>query len=270
MPLIINSGPGSRLYTAAGGGDPEFLFFYNYDSGTTASQNGVSLLTPQQAQGTVTPVIASPRGSTTALRMNIGNGSVDWVPEMRWQIDSPGYSELWIEYAVYFPDGTEGIGPAFDLIQTAGSHHFKQLRVGDGATHDDDSQMRFGASMEDSESMFIEYGGPGDPDFYVSPGPPPVDGGSTAMPPALGEWTTLKWHLKSPTVTPTDWGNSTGIIQLWVNGSLAIDIDGASQSTANRAMRNGYFFGAQTSCYVAANSKVDVTDIIFHTSDPSP
>src|SRR5688572_24862180 len=176
--------------------DPEVLFFYDYSSGTTHSENGVSLLTPQQAQGTVSIASnPSPRGSTTALRMNIGNGSVDWVPEMRWQIDAPGYSELWIEMSVYWPDGTEGMGPAFDLIQTAGSHHFKQLRVGDGATHDDDTQMRFGCSMEDSESIFIEYGTPG---IWVNPGPPPVDGGTANYPSALGVWQTYKWHLKSP------------------------------------------------------------------------
>lgn len=168
---------------------------------------------------------------------------------------------------MYWPNGTEGMGPAFDLVQTAGSHHFKQLRVGDGATHDDDTQMRFGASMTSDESIFVEYGTPG---IWVNPGPPPVGDGQTDFPRQLGVWERYKWHLKSPTVTPTEWGNGNGIIQLDINGVRRIDISTASQSPANRAMRNGYFFGAQTSCYVASGSKVDVTDIIFHTSDPSP
>lgn len=248
-------------------GSQNFLFFYNYNSGTTASQNGVSLLTPTNAQGTVSIASnPSPRGSTTALRMNVGTGEVNWLPEMRWQIDSPGYTELWMELSVYWPDGTEGMGPAFDLIDI-GNHHFKQLRVGDGATHDDDTQMRMGCSMQSDESIFIEYGTPG---IWVNTGaPPPPGDGTCQFVEQLGEWHRYLWHLKSPTVTPTEWGNGNGIIQLDINGVRRINITTGSQSPANRAMRNGYFFGAQTACYAASGSKADVTDIIFHTSEPS-
>lgn len=257
----------NAIKRSTSGESPDFLFFYNYDSGTTHSENGVSVLTPTNAQGTVSIASnPSPRGSTTALRMNVGNGEVDWLPEIRWQIAPPGLTEFWLEFSIYWPDGTEGMGPAFDLIDV-GNHHFKQLRWGDGETHNDDAQLRAGCSMQSDESIFVEYGTPG---IWVNPGPPPPPGDGTCQyVESLGAWHRYLWHIKSPTVTPTEWGNGNGIIQLDINGVRRINITTASQCPANTATQNGYIGGAQTGCYVATGSKFDLTDIIIHTSEPS-
>lgn len=265
------AGAGSRLFVASDGGSSAFFTddFTSYATGTTdnsinGSGNGFSWGGGNTGFIQIVDCSSFQRsgGSNRAVEFNFNTGN---NAELDFAIGNPGYTELYLRYYLYYPSGSESpsVGPAWTRT---GSGNNKFIRIGDGATHADDLDMRFGASTDQTgsdEEIFLETGGP---TFYVSPGAVPIgDHVDPFTASILGSWAKIEWHLKSPTTTPTGWGEGNGIIQVWVNDVLRVDYTVGSQSPANTKMRNGYLFGYPNGSY-SAGSKVYMTDFAIGTS----
>lgn len=252
------AGAGSRLFVASDGGSSAF-FTDDFASGDLSkSANGFSWGGGNTGYVQVINCSSFQRsgGSSRAVEFNFDTGN---NAELDFVIGNPGYTELWMRYYMYYPNGSESpsVGTSWTRV-SSGNNKF--LRIGDGATHADDTDMRFGASTDQTgsdEEVFIETGGPG---FYVSPGAVPVGDHINPFTSSVkGSWAKIAWHLKSPTTTPSGWGEGDGIIQAWLNDSLVVNYTVGSQSPANTKMRNGYLLGFPNGSY-SSGSKLYVSD----------
>ena len=243
--------------------------FTSYPLGTTnasinKSQGGFSWVAGSYLQ---TVDITSFRGgldTNRAVEFNFGSGN---LAELRWQVASPGYTEMWWSFYLYYPTGAESPNIGSSGVRS-GEHPFggannKFWRFGDGATHDDDTFMRSGWSTDPTgpgyfgeEDLFPETGGP---DGWASPGPVPIgDHVNPFTQGYRGIWRKITLHHKAPTILAPGRGQGNGVMEVFINDALAAGYYVGSQCPPGTRVRNGYMLGFVNGIYVP-NTKVYMT-----------
>jgi hypothetical protein len=236
----------------------------SFEDGSLVGNSFLSWGTPKQTAVTTD----NPRTGTHSLRFSYPDGGS--FAEQRWTITP--VRELWFEYWVYFPDGTEGLGTAAYAhdVPPSGSNNNKLWKVAErhsGAAVTALLECRPG-SVVSAASNVISAGRPmwGKPDDGVGSnnyGMPTNLG--VVNDEDLGVWRRWRFHLKV-----SDEGASNGAWEMWKDDTLLI----SDTSIANDASVyseafwiEGYFFGANNA-EVNADTYIWMDDLKFYTSDP--
>lgn len=183
------------------------------------------------------------------------------------RFDLPPSQELWFDYYIYLPDGTEGLGTAaYAHRDDTGADNNKFWKI---------AESHSGASVTALLEAFPEAGNGG-----IAKSRPmwgnPADGVSSSTyglggsdpivkTEDLGGWSYWRFHLKI-----SDPGASNGVWRMWKNGDLIVDGTGIandpSDSDRNKYL-TGYLMGWSNSGF-DQDTYVWLDDLRFFSADP--
>lgn len=208
--------------------------------GTSHSQNGYKWNT----NNSVSSDIARTGNYSLKFTFDGVPSGKDSFDEVRFQLGK-NQSHLYMEYYMYFPDGTEGIGPKYVHRKDTGPNNNKFFRVWDDDYNS--FNVKYGFSMHptsDGSKITPECakdGGANGKNGMTSTG----SFGNAQ----LGRWMHIKIHIA------TDTGNGA-VVELWRDGVKIIDDKVSNIPKTNNYFRNGYILGW-------ANSGFDKTTNIY-------
>ncbi len=176
-----------------------------------------------------------------------------------------GQTELWTEYWVYFPDGTEGLGAEYLHRYPGTTQHQQQLfELYGPATN----QMTLGIRSETSSLL------DGDNKYYPlwsrrDNGVTMSGQGADQLNPALnddwrGRWVQFRMHYD---LSENDNDSS---VQMWIDGVLSMDnttLNAGYPNAAQETLTRGMLFGSAKAGF-AADTNVYVDDFKMYTEDP--
>lgn len=146
-------------------------------------------------------------------------------------------SEVYINFYVYYPDGTEGLGAKYVHRDDAGPDNNKFFRIWD--EHYTQFNIKAGFSTLPSGSssyIFPEKGtnGGGTGNFSMPYNNIKIDNSR------LGRWMEVRMHIK------TDDGSRNGILELYLDGQPAIEVRNVNlhpKDASKNYFKHAYFFG---------------------------
>ncbi|WP_168118645.1 heparin lyase I family protein [Paenibacillus sp. HB172176] len=176
-----------------------------------------------------------------------------------------GQTELWTEYYVYFPDGTEGVGPSFQHRYPGSNANQQVIFELDGPAN---NQMKMGIrastnSVLDGDNKYYPIWSRKDTGTVMS------GQGANQLNPALtdawrGRWVQLRMHYAVSAST------SDSSVQLWADGSLVMDnttLNGGYPDSEQELFTSGFLFGSAREGF-AADTYVYVDDFKITNVDP--
>lgn len=170
-------------------------------------------------------------------------------------------SEVWLEYYLYHPDGTEGISGIAEYQHGAdgSSENDKFFRLW-GEEYTDRGKVGLSSNPladTDDSNIFFEYSlanagmsnnGLGGVDFITDA--------------RRGEWIRIRLHFRKNS------GASDGIMRLWIDDSLVLDHENLNASLGSYAYWDrGYFFGSDNSGS-PNTSAIYLDDLKLYDADP--
>ena len=220
------------------------------------------------------------RVGNQCLRMRFAAGDTEPLADMRFTI--PGQPrEVWLEWWIYFPDGTEPNGSGgfinrYSHPDQTSTDNNKLLRLWGGdydTTVSGISRNKVGLEMEKAATagdstvypQATDAGGnsvlsyAGDSVNFVA------DVGSSAATCRRGRWAELRFHTKLSTAS----GANDGLLELWVDRTKILTKTGLNLwATGVNYFSQGYILGQHNSGYlVDTHIYVDVP-VRLYTSDP--
>ena len=248
-----------------GGGDVDPFFSDDFETGNlNHEEGGFSWGTPDDCAVTTD----NPYAGTHSLRFYyVGTVDGDASPQLNFELASPGYRELWFEYRIYFPDGTEGLGTAaYDhRVPPEGPSNNKFWKI---AEVEGGAAVTFLLESYPDTSPVITKARPmwGNPDDGVASNAYGDLGGEPLITESdLGNWVHWQFHLKV-----SDEGSTNGAWQMWKDGELLISdtaIDNAPSVYAEGVLLVGYLMGWCNAGF-DDDTYIWIDDVKFYDSDP--
>lgn len=258
MPRVVLHAPGTTPWA---GGDPgpgptvEPFFeddFEGYAVGASVSSGGNARFTWVGSRETeVSDLMA--RSGTRSLRFRYDDVPEDshvWA-EQRFSILGDPLTEVWVEYYLYYPDGTEGIGSApmnhWDNPNASDNNKFFRL-WGGGHSAYGGNNSKVGMSTRPRNDgpeghIFFEYtahGRSGTGPFDIGTNP-----NEWRWEDDLGRWIQVRMYYKHVGAP----GANDAHFTLWKDGQVWIDAPNVNQDyeSAHPFWDSGYIFGADNS-----------------------
>lgn len=173
-------------------------------------------------------------------------------------------TEVWLEWYIYFPDGTEGVGPKY--------HHRSQSGCPSSATNNKFIRIwgnDYNAPNKVGAETWATGGGDSRLDgMAVLNGSGPIRYigryGSFINDGTRGRWVQIRAHFKL-----ADIGKSNGIVRFWVDGKLVIDERSVAVYSTNglHYWDQGYLLGWANSGF-NENTPVFVDDFVIYNRNP--
>jgi len=261
------SGVGTVSFSANATSSPAegAFFFTDFESdrpGSKPSGDGVFSWGVSDGGTSVTDEWAMT--GSKSLRFRIPKSSepgVNYNNEIRFSLGRK-VTEIWIEYYLYYPDGTEGI-PGVERYRHGedpnSSDNDKFFRIW-GGSYSNRNKIGFSTRPlpdPDDSNIFPEYAkdggglgtyGLGSEDFVTDA--------------VRGQWIQVRLHFR------LDTGSGDGQIHLWIDGAPVIGHSGLYVGPlTNRFWDAGYFFGAANSGSPNP-SAIYMDDLQFFATDP--
>ncbi|WP_168118649.1 heparin lyase I family protein [Paenibacillus sp. HB172176] len=177
-----------------------------------------------------------------------------------------GQNELWTEYYVYFPDGTEGVGPSFQHRYPGSNANQQVIFELDGPAN---NQMKMGIrastnNILDGNNKYYPIWSRRDNGIVMS------GQGADQLDPALtddwrGRWVQLRMHYN---LSPN---NNDSTVQLWVDGNLVMDnttLNAGYTDSAQEIFTSGFLFGSARQGF-ANDTYVYVDDFKIYNENPA-
>lgn len=211
-------------------------------------------------QGNLKPVVSSDIAHTgnNSLKFTFRGVSEDkdsWS-EQRFDMGK-AYPEVWVQFYIYFPDGSEGIGPRY-IHRMPGNNKFIRLWGSESRRDDGTATVAGGASLFQTKTVSSKIGAEYKVIYNGSitkhMGRYGIEAHPMAIDSTLGTWIKYKYHVKAATAA-----NNDGVIQIWINDVLVTD-----EQSLDTYPGNGYL-NAYTAGYLLgwANSGFDEDTNIY-------
>jgi hypothetical protein len=201
------------------------------------------------------------------------------IAQLAWTLDEaidPG--EIWIEYYIYFPDGTEGLGSAeYRMRYKSPSGGGKIIRVWGG-----EKAQGYDKGYKTGASFTTQQGFAGGSRLYfhhwlqeertlVNVGRMQGLEGADGQPPGIihrGEWLRFRWHFK----TASGPGRPDASLRWWIGENLVarqLHMNGwrREEQGNENTFRAGYFMGNTNSGF-DEETHVYLDDFRFYDQDP--
>ena len=165
---------------------------------------------------------------------------LDASAEQRFDLGA-AYPDVWIQFYIYYPDGSEGIGPRY-ILRSEGNNKFLRLWGSSPNRRDKGlATVEVGASTWTISNQYAKLGSEYASWFngvsvkhmgqYNTPSYEFVTSST------IGTWIKVKYHAK--VASPA---NNDGVIQIWVNDVLKTDLHTLETYPGNGYL-NGYTAG---------------------------
>lgn len=263
----------SSFTTASGGGGGAQPFFEDDFEGYTVGQdpsggsNGFSWLGDRDVE--VSDELA--QAGSQSLKCNYGDGA--WA-EQSYDLGR-NVTELWVEFYVYFLDGTEGLGAAYTMPNTKAGNNNK-FHSHWGAEVGNESADR-AAYSENYHTYEIwptgDNDGNGDLEMYhkyneIESNPDSRPGGTIAFvnDGTRGRWVQWRQHARFN----SDYDQTDGLSECWIDGVLQETVTGLNfegDSQYSLYWRYGYLMGFNNTSFDPPTS-VYLDGLKFYDSDP--
>lgn len=210
----------------------------------------------------------NPRTGTHCPRFDYTNnrgGGVDAWAELRFNFGT-NKQEIWWEYYIYFPDGTEGLGSgAYDHQNVSGpdNNKFFKLMEQDSGSTITFLMESFPKSSPNITGTRAMWGNP--EDGVSSNGHGMTDVNDLVTESDLGNWVQFRFHQKI-----SDEGGANGRYEFWKNGVQKIDetFNNEPSDYANAVMKKGYLMGWWNAGVVNDPTYIWIDDVKFYDTDP--
>jgi hypothetical protein len=249
--------------------DVNILFEDDFSLGNfTKTMNGISWVS---IVNTDAPIVSIARTGTRAARLN--QASL-WA-EMRWG-GMASLQEAYLEWYVFWPNGTEGVGPKATALGTHNSKFFRlwgKSLSGDGSdSYNGDGiyMNKVGASIWGDggnidgtigKEFGIQIGGGAQTPMGEGDAEAHFDGLSDAQ---RGRWVRYRVHAKQ--ASPS---NNDGVLQIWQDAVLKINRsdlpNGDVHTMTTPGYTHGYLFGALSTDGAQAGQYAYVADFRIST-----
>ncbi|HEX2189965.1 MAG TPA: hypothetical protein VHG51_13755 [Longimicrobiaceae bacterium] len=261
------------------------IFRDGFDTGARAAAQGGYRWTAAQAKSgdAVTVSREKARSGSYSLKFLFGADRTcdDSWAEQRFQLGED-LREVWIEYYIYFPNGTEGLGAKYHHRQP-----MKKTSTGTCSTTPDvDTNNKFLALWDldyrDKDVMVVyetrrsTAAAEGDSNLNGLWGTDTRAAGNYNQP--GGRWNAAitdqlrgRWvQVRAYSRVADSKSIANGVVRLWADGVLRIDmqnLDLAPTAGGNRFFRNGYILGWSNAGF-NRNTAVYVDDVKIYRSSP--
>jgi len=172
------------------------------------------------------------------------DGSSHWWSEQGFNFGQ-NLREVWLEYYMYFPDGTEGIGSAAYRHMAGSSSHNNKFLALWADTYQGEPLAIFqlwstsSPSYNSTINLGRTEGGGADSDLILYPRT--NNSGTFVGSSDRGRWIQTRVHIRV-----ADMGSSNGTFRLWKDGQLLINIQNDpfyDTAGTHNYLRNGYLMG---------------------------
>ena len=195
----------------------------------------------------------------------------DSFSEQRFDLGSE-YSEITVQYYIYYPNGSEGIGPKYAqrLGESPDNNKFIRLWGNSPRTDPSTSSIQVGASMWPR----VGYSHIGAEYKSTYNGSPVLDMDRHGIPLAslvdsstVGTWIKVKYHAKAATSA-----NNDGVLQIWINDELRTDIQNLAIYPGDgylNGFTGGYLLGWSNTGF-DSTTNIYIDDIVIFTGPENP
>ena len=261
-----------------GPGQEGLILFNGFENGTYTPA-GAPAAWENNGNGGIPPIgneTRNPRTGTYSKKFDFKayndpdnqNAPHAWA-ELRFDLGR-AYSELWIEYFIYVPEGTESWTTAPYHHRVASNNNHKFFYIWDSGTWDGPSagvsdRLYYGLELRNGSGDNISNGA--DQDFGAAAGTEPAE----PTPPAgifrssdLGTWVRFRWHVKASSGT----GIPDGALEFWKNDTKLINETGIVwYDPGHTGFQNGMFMGWANQGFNALTTMY-LDDVSFYNSNP--
>ena len=232
------------------------LFYDSFESGDLLhAENGYQWNGVNSGPGDVSPTVTSTiaHSGTHSVKFTFGGGNIldDAWSELRY-ILGRNMSEVYMQWYIYYPDGTEGLGPKWQHRQASPDNNkFYRLWADDYQNFTVKTGVSTWSNATQNDVYITEYGttltggiGPfGKSKDYA--------GATDAR---LGKWLKIQMHAKCASAA-----NNDGVFQMWVDDVMVLNdttLNLYPSGGVGNYFRNGYLLGWM-------NSGFDLTSAVY-------
>jgi hypothetical protein len=247
---------GMTLIVAATPAHSAILFFDSFESGDfTHAENGFGWNGRSSGSGDLQPAIttATAHSGTRSVKFTFGAGAAteDAWSELRYVLGK-NMNEVYMQWYMYYPKGTEGLGPKWQHRQVQPDNNkFFKLWADSYSPYTVATGVSTWSNSTQNDVYFTEYG----TNLTGGVGPFGKDrdyAGATDA--RLGKWLKVQIRVKCATAA-----NNNGVIQMWIDDVMILNDTALNlypSGGIGNHLRNGYLMGWM-------NSGFDVTSSMY-------